>query len=301
MTKKKDKAEKEYTTEVFPLTALELESTHQFHRNRKNKIAFIGHILYNHGLFSLQKGRCGQLCQPSIARGLGLSTSMIGKYIKLLVGLKWLSVDQAIYQVGVRSKGYVCITPVLREIYVSRFPTESSKNGLKKSYLVEKRITAWKDNKPAIMRFNRFLFKCERFDVEVTRSTESALEAEKAFMNIAKLYLGNYLDLLRDIDGFEEANGIAYHNHRRGFYFALKSIHTKLDIKKEFTKDDFLGPSKSYIRMNYLFCAPVKSRRRKTRVRQHPNAASLNQDSTSSQQASLPRHEFLQAVRPSLT
>lgn len=249
---------KKYVCEVFELSEQELEATKAFHRGKKNKIAFLGHVLHNHRLFSLKAGAFGQICTTNVAVGLGITARSVCNYLKELRKLNWLSVENDFYIVGHQSKGYVCIGLALREMYVRRFPSKSSESGLKKAKLVERRRLAWKENKQILKDYDMVSVSMTEDTVVVVEETPR--EIFQAYTNISKLYLGNHLDLIRDVNSFLEKNRKldAHVIHRNNFYRSSKMLHKSLKITKKFTHDDFMR-GRCGFRTNYLFSLPAST------------------------------------------
>lgn len=251
----KDNQINRYVCDVFELSDQELDATKAFHRGKKNKIAFLGHILNNHKVFSLKREAYGQICTTNVAVGLGITARSVCNYLKELRKLNWLSIENDFYIVGHQSKGYVCIGLALREMYVSRFPSKSSEAGLKKAKLVEKRREAWKANKQVIKDYDTVMVS-QTEDTVIT-VIETPREIFQAYTNISKLYLGNHLDLIRDVNSFLTKNRKvdAHEIHRNNFYRSSKMLHKSLKITKKFTHDDFMV-GRCGIRSNYLFSIP---------------------------------------------
>ena len=236
-----------YVTKVAKLTAAEVKATTGFHKGKKNKIRFLGHLVYVHKLFSIKENVSGQLCTTNIAEGLGVSAATIGNYIRELKKLKWLHAVDEYFVVGKRSKSYTCTSYVLREIYTKRNQTVSAIKGLKKAKLIEKRRAAWKEHKVALHKLEKQVIESKEQEATV----EQRQEAFVAYINIAKNYIGLPLDMARDIDIFLR-DTVCNATHRKLFFQANKTLYATLGVKKTFTARTF-QESNQYRRVNHLF------------------------------------------------
>jgi hypothetical protein len=242
-----------YITKVSELSVQEIEATRPFHRGKKNKIKFLGHLVFIHKLFSIKEHASGQICTTNIARGLGVSGQTVCNWIKDLIRLKWLVCTDPTYKTGKKSKSYTCTSSILRELYFTRFPSGSAEKGLKKSKLIEKRRAAWKKHSKTLLKLEEQVQASETSETTVKQRQK----AYKGYVAISKLYLGQPFDMMRDMDKFLKGKTLNT-THREMFYMANKNLCRFLKIKKKFTRKMFLNiREQQYTKIGKMFTGPA--------------------------------------------